>query len=351
MPGKFDFDIAMAFAPQTGEGSYDGTLDAISATLNTADGLLVGDANSGIAGSGLNLTVGRKSEDKAEHDGSFTRPLSDWIEAEVRSMSVAFRFCGNRSTLSTPTDADYAPIRAIDAILNGAGLVGAAWASGDGWSYKFGSPNPFSGLVYYYGNRLELLDCKCSTLTIVYTGNGYAIATADVIVGSIKDPAAKGFATASLPTVTPGVQTSVSAPVVEGVAFTWQEAKSCQTIELAISQDIEEFPDSNAATGLYKEQQSRETKLALSMWPDTDDKVMELDQAYADVVGDLDAISWQVGSAAGDGQIAKAHSVSLPHPELDDTAPDRYGQKAGNEVNLFARHDTTANEELEIIFK
>lgn len=356
---KFDFDVAVAFATQTQEGSYNSTLDTISATLdgdpdNTDDGLVLGDPESGIGESGLDFTAGRRSRDKAVLAGSFTRPLADFLAAEVRTFSFAFPFCGNRGdTTATPVDGDFVPLVGVDALLEGAGLVGAAWGAGVGHSYKFGSPDPFSALIYYFGNRLELLDCRLNSLAINFTPGSITIATADIAVGSIKDPAAKGFSVAALPTLDYGPQATVSAPTIESVAHAWQATRGFQSLVLTITPDIQDIPDSNATDGILKEPSGRETTIEATLFADdaSSNEVYELDQVLATVAGDLDALTFTVGTPETTGSLpAVAVKILVPTPELDETAPQKLGSKAGNTVSLLARN-AVANEELEFQFQ
>lgn len=353
---KFDFDVAVAFAPQSAEGVYDPTLDAISATLDgdpggTDDGLLLGDSASGIGGSGLTLVMGREGREKAVLGSSFTRPISDYLRTSVRSFQFAFPWCGNRGTISgTPADAEYEPLVGVQGLLAGLGMVGADWGSGDGRSWKFGAAEPLSALVYVNGFRGEFLDCRLNSLSINYTPGSIAIATADVAVGSVKDPAAKGFSPASLPTLTYGPQATVSAPVIELVGNTWQDTKGFQSLTLTITPEIREDLDSNLTDGVSKAPAGRETKIEATMFGDDADKVHALDQAYATVGGDLDALSFQVGTDAGAAAIAEAIQLVAPQPALDQGAPQKLGTRGGDTVSLILGHDT-ANEELELIFR
>lgn len=354
---KYDFDVAFAAAPQTQEGSYDTTLDGITTALRgdpdgTDDGLVLGDPSAGIGESGLSFTAGRRSRDKAVLSGGFTRPLSDFLAAEVRTLSFAFPFCGNRGTASTPpVDGDFQPLRGVEAILNGAGLVAAAWGGGVGYSCKFGSPSPFSILLWYFGNRLELLDCRCSSLSLNFTPGSIAVATAQIVVGSIKDPSAKGFSPVVIPTTLDyGPQADVSAPTIESVGHAWQETKGFQALDLVITPTIDDVLDSNATDGILKLPSARETKITATLFADDTDKVMELDQMFATAVGDLDQLSFQVGASAASGDTMVAVQVLVPTPEGDDTAPQKLGTRAGNTVNLIARN-STVNEELELIFR
>ncbi len=357
---KFDFDIAIAFATQSAEGTYNAGLDAISATLdgdpdNTDDGLVLGDPESGIGESGVSFAAGRRSREKAVLSGGFTKPLADFLAAEVRTLSFSFPFCGSRrtTTVSTPIDADFIPLAGVDAILVGAGMAGTAWGSGVGHSYKFATSIPISCLLYYFGNRLELLDCRVSSLSIDYTPGSIAVATADISVGSIKDPASTPVGVASLPTLDYGTQATVSAPTIESVANAWSETRGFQSLVLTIANAVGDIKDSNATDGILKDSEGRETTIEATLFADdtTAGEVYELDQVYQTAAGGLDQLSFQVGADETTGLLpAVAHQVLVPTPELDETAPQKLGTRAGNTVKLIARN-VTVNEEIEIIYR
>lgn len=353
---KRDFEVAVAFAPQSAEGVFDATLDAAAATLSgvpggTDDGLLLGDPGSGILESGLDIALGRESLDKALLSGSFTRPLSDYLRTSIRTFSYSFPFCGNRGNASTPAvDADFRPLRGMEALLNGAGLVGAAYGSGVGWSFQFGSPQKFSSLVYVNGLRLELLDCTCSGFRISYTPGGIPIATADIAVGSIKDPTDDSFAVAALPTLDYGPQATESAPVIESVGNFWEAFKGFSAFELAITQDTSEVPDSNSPNGVVVDASGRTVTATGTLYEDDANGVHEARQVFADSAGDLDALLFNVGAAAGDGEVMRRHGIIIPAPEVDEITPNAIGDKAANEISFVAR-SATANEELTILFQ
>jgi len=351
---KETFDVAVAFAPQSGEGVYDPTLDAIAANLSgdpdgTDDGLLLGDPESGVAESGLALSIGRVGRPKAYLAGSFTRSISDFLRAEVRSLAFSFPWCGSRRTTTTPVDADFQALRGVEAILGGTGLIGAAYAAGTGWHYKFGASVPFSGLLYYFGNRLELLDCRTSSLTFSYTPGSIPIATAEIAVGSIKDPSSDTIAPAALPTLDYGAQADESAAVVESIGHQWGGiTRGFSSLDLVIAPEVQDIPDSNANNGVIREASGRETTINATIFADDTDAVYALKQAFADSLTDLGAWEFQVGAAAGAAEIAKAILVTAPRLELETTDPDRLGTFAVNTVTLHPR-SSAANNELNMI--
>ena len=352
---KSDFEVAVAFATQSGEGeaSYDATLDAITDTLVLADGLVLGDADAGVRGSGLSLALGRKRKDKAFVGASFTRSLSDFLKAEVRTFTFAMPFCGNRGDATNPIeDADGIPITGLDALLEGMGMQGTAWAGADiGHRYVFASQNPISALVYYFGNRLELADCRVAG-SVLFVPGSVPILTAGIEVGSIKD-----HSLAVLPTtLTYGVQQSESAPVVEGVALVWRtdddpRVGGFSTLTLNITPSFATIGDSNAAQGEVKEMEDREVSIEGTIFeePDTDAGHV-YEQLTATAIATLDPIDFLVGTAMTADNPVKAVGITMPDPEPDEVTIAALGTKAAHDVKLIGR-GASANTELEIIFQ
>lgn len=352
---KFDFEVAVAFGTQEAEGSYNDALDAISSSLSYAEtpgadsqtaGLVLGDPESGVRQSGLALTLGRSRRDKAFIGSSFTRSLSDFLAAEVRTFTFAMPYCGNRADANTPpVDADATPIAGLNALLVGAGLAGGAWGAGVGWRYQFSPGNPISALVYYFGNRLELLDCRCA-LAIDFTPGSIPILTATIEVGSIKD-----HSLAALPgTLTYGEQASVTAPSIVSVANTWREARGFSTATLNIAPAFEDIPDSNSATGVVKEQTDREVTFEGTVFADDGtDKGHEYEQLTATDQATLDQLLFTVGDAMTDGNPAEAVRVVINDPEPDEATIAALGSKAAHDVRLIAR-GSSGDDELSLDF-
>ncbi len=348
--------IAFALGTQATAGSYNDALDADPATLTEsltpgADsqvaGLLLGDAASGEEQSGLNFAWSRVASDKAIIGTGFTRPLSDFERLEINTFEVTVPFCGNRSTLSSPTDADYEPNPGLVALLNGMGLTGANWGGGDGRIFQFdpASASPFSALVFFNGLRWKLLDCRC-TGRLRLTPAAKPLLTATIRVGSIHE-----VAEASLPTLTYDPLDDESPPVVgtPATGFTWGQARSFNDCELNITPTIGETPDSEAADGLRKSLDDIVATMRIKVWEDDADDDFGYQQAIVTSDGSLAALSFQVGATAGDGEVAKAVQFSLPKPEEQGGALGPLDKKAAGEYNLIARH-TAANQELAIIF-
>jgi hypothetical protein len=353
MGTKYDFAVACAFATQVAEADYNDTLDTISASLTAANGYLIGKSGTGLGDSGLTIGLGREFEEKAFISGSLTRPISDFLKQTVPTFTFAFPFCGNRVTIAgAPVDADFIPIAGVDAILEGAGLVGAASVSDPavGHKYKFGSPYPFSSLIYINGMRLELEDCRCSSLAIAYTPGGFAVATATIQVRTVKDVSA-----AALPgTLTPGEQSTVSAPKVETVAHTWGTLRGFSELTLTIGPTITDVPDSNQTDGIVKEIEDHPVTITGTMFSDSDasGEIYDSDQLVETVEGNLNQLSFQVGTTGADTLPAEAHQIQAPLLELQASDQAKVGAKAGTSVTGVCRGAAagSGNDELEIIF-
>lgn len=348
---KFDFEVAVAFGTQTAEGTYNSTLDGISSTLSYTQGLVLGDSQSGIKESGLTLGLERGLREKALIGSTFTRNLSDFLKAEVPTFTFAFPFVGNRADADGgPADSDGTPIAGVDALLEGAGMIGAAWGLGVGWRYEFSDAvNPISALVYISGMRLELLDCR-SSMSIDFTPGSIPIATATLSVGSIKDQSLY----ASLPTPTWGEQASVSAPVVENIGNEWEDTRGFSAGTLNINNSLAQIDDSNAPTGEVVENTGRETTFDATLFASsTVDKGYEYSQLTATAEGTLDQLSFQVGSSMTAGNPAKAVEVVIPKPELTTQAANALGTKAAYDISVSARGAAagSGNDELFIYFR
>lgn len=361
---KYSFDSAIAFAAAA-EGTYDSVLDGITTVLRgdpdtTDEGLVLGSPTAGVGETGIDFSIGARLSEKAHVGASYTRPIDDFLAAENPTFSFTFPFCGNRANTHATTveDADFTPLVGVDAILQGAGLVGAGWGAGVGWSYTpdITTALPFSALLYLSESRYELKDCRTSSLSVAFTPGSIPLATAEIAVGSVKDPASTTIASAALPTtLTYGGQASVSAPTVETVAHLWKQTRGFTTLTLNIGQDIEDIPDSNDnATGFVKDATGREITIDATMFidntADEDGKTYETSQVFATAVGDLDPLSFTVGTAqTSTSSPATAVYISAPTPRLREFKPERVGTKAGGTVSLVAR-GATAGSELEIRF-
>lgn len=349
----FAAEVAVGFLPQTATGTFNTTLAGISTSWTAAQGLLLGDSQQGIKESGLALTLGRGTRDKPFLGSTFTRSLSDFLAAEVATFTFAFPFCGNRATVSgAPADADAQALAGLEAVLQGAGMSGGAWAGASvGYQYVFASGlDPVSALVYVNGNRIQIRDCQCS-LSIDLTPGDIPICTA-TIEGTV-DAHAAGDVPATL---TYGEQASVSAPVVEGVAHTWDIARGWSEATLSVTPTFEEIPDSNQTPAIRNRATGRETEWTATIFADdahTEAKIYEYTQLINESQAIMDQISFLIGTVMADTLPAEAVGVIMPYPELVEMTPTVLGDQAAYEITTRARGDSggSGNDELEFNFQ
>ena len=345
----YSFEAFVLFATQTAAGTYNAGLDALTTTLDRTDGLVLGSAGEGVKDSGLTLGLGREFEERAVTGSGFTRALSNFLRASVPTFTFVMPFVGSREDASTPpVDGDMdlsTTLPGLDALMEGAGLEGAAWAGGVGHTYKFASPAPISALLYVSGNRLELLDCRVD-LSIEFTPGTVPKLTATVSVGSVKDHS----------TYTPGgitaiydAQQTVSAPVVESAGHVWGTSRDFESGTLSFGTTIEDKQRSNVTSGISKRITNREVRWTARVLMDSADVDFEYQQLVATSAGALSQMSFGVGDVATDGNPVERVELYMPQPEVESLSLTEDGNDAIADVVLRASH-TTANEELEIRF-
>lgn len=348
---KYAQSVAVGFNTQSSEGTMNSTLDGISASFADTDGLILG-TSTGLRDSGLTFTWGRGRRDKSPISGTFSRPLSDFLRAEVRTFDFAAPFCGNRATASgSPADSEFDPIVALQALLTGTGMQGSNWGSGVGRVWGFSSAAaasvPISSLVYASGMRIEMKDCRVSKAVFNFTSGDIPILTSSLAVGSLNSTPTE---TALPGTIDYGEQASVSAPRIVGIGNDWGPTRGFESLTITIDNKIDEVPDSNATDGFFYDPADREVKIEATLFKDDSDENMEYTQMVLESAGSLEALTFTVGTAATAGSVIKAFSVSIPYPEVDEEAFETLGSKAAGKVALIAR-GSSGNDELTFTFK
>lgn len=342
---KFIREFAIAFAPQVADGTFNATLDAITTTLTVTDGLLLGASGEGEADSGIDFEIEREEEPRSTLPGAFTRPIGLFVR-RAASISFSVPFCGNRATLSgAPADGEFIPITGVNALLQASGLVGTAWGAGVGHRYIFGALVKASCLLFANGVRYELLDCVVDTLEIELPPNGFAVATFEISVGSIKEAVEGAIPT----TLTFGAQATVRQPIVELAGNTWGQVRGWTELTFSVENEVEDTPDSNAPTGLIPERSDRTTSIEAILYADTADEDFEYVQLGADASGALSQITFTIGTPGIAAGLALAFRLIAAQPVATALKPVAINDKAGAEVTLELHHDT-ANSELELIF-
>lgn len=369
---------AMAFAPQAAEGTFEPALETAVGvdSVATSHGLLLGDPNSGQFESGIDWTLGTRRSPKARLGGGFTRPLGDYLGMEARNLSIAIPFCGNRADLSgAPADGEFAPIQGLQALLHGAYLSGADWATGLGRIYQ---PDPFvipfCGYVWWNGSRAKFLDARCS-FEIRYVAAEIPVLSCVIEPGQIVEavradiPATRDY----------GVQATVSAPAAIETAMTWGPhlATDGGFSELALTANIaiDDIGDSNKETGLVKSTTEIEWGLSGTIYK-LDESVGADDPTYE--ANEVQRISYDDQLVAADGigispfqfevpaqiggshesqanEPAKATRVRMPAPETDEEVFAVLGTNGAATISLIGRGEDLGagplpNTDIELIF-
>lgn len=358
------FKVAIMLRSQAVLGTINPTLDAFNiagASALLSDGLVLGDSESGEGGSGIDFASTRRLREKAIIAGSFTRPGSDFLSEEF-TMDVAWPFSGDRrdTTMTTPLDSDFRHDLGIEGILRACGLQREPWVAGVGDRYFPGNIDGTaaswaSARLLYEGSDYHLRDLL-GDLVLTFAPGDVAIAKAS-LVGQIDSHVAAVF-----PVNTPdyGVQASVAAPVVQNVGHLFGHSdtggaadvlRPFSSLELTIANEVEEVPDSNAATGISKLQTGRTITAKATIIQDSNDSDYFRSKLIKTISG-TDRLFFRVGTpqTLATPLPALAYQVTLTNPEVRDLTPKKIGDRQGWEVSL-AVLDETANGEMQIIFE
>jgi len=250
--------IALAIATQSsGFGTVDANCKALSGALVVGDGIILGDKSAGDAETGITLpnfsTIVREVPQIA---GSFTQQADDFLREVVEGLAITFPLKGNGADAGAPDAGAAQPDAGIDELWGTAGLVGANGAAAPDYKYTPRASAEYS-TVHLWVADLDfiLMDCLVDVAQIAFTPGGSALVTANIKVGSVES----WNDGVTFPTFTWGAQSSLAAPVVEGVNFTnFGQVRGFENLTITISNSIAEYGDSNVATtGIRQSQTDR----------------------------------------------------------------------------------------------
>lgn len=343
---EFDYQSAVAFGAQAGGlGAINTTIRDLSGSINSASGVVLGSTGAGIADDGIDDEYNRELREKPYLADSYTRPPSDFLR-EIATMTFTFPFKGNGNTISgSPADSEFEPIAGVDAILQAAGLTGAAWGTGIGWSYVPADAVPMTVKRFGPGFAWVYQDCFAS-LSIPIPGGSISDIVATILIGSVAQ-----FPTVAFPTVDYQLQASVSAAAVEALGHNWGISAATRGFAegvLTIDPEIEEVENVNAVNGRQRGQTGRAIEFNGIIWGDSGD----IDFEHVELVrttAPTEAQTFQIGTAAGTGVQAKAIKVTLASPELRKLKPQKMLDAWAVAAQLRAV-DETADTEFEMIF-
>jgi hypothetical protein len=347
--------VAVGVAVQSAFGSPDTTLRDLAAgdADALADGLVLGDAESGDAESGItipNIIAIRRAVSPVA--GSMTQRADSFQKTDVTGFSISWVMQGNGGLEGSPTagNCNYATvIPGLDAILQSAGLVAANGAAPI-VTYKPIASAPFviysTWKIWHGALAMAYTDCVVETLTFDSTPGGNVIATADVLVGAY-DPVNYFEADLAFPTIDYDVMASLAGPTVEGVAHTaFNHVRGFENLSIAIESGLERFQDSNVAT---TGERISMTKRAIGVTGTLYGLLDNTEAAHANLI-DTSApthdLSFQVGKVNdGSPDVNNAFKFEVNNLQANDIKYNRIGNASVVEIGDSKATGTTAGTE------
>lgn len=336
----FTRQVGIAFGTQSVEGTADATISALAGALDLDDGIILGDSDSGVVGSGVTHSFERRFREKGTVSGGFTLLASDFLE-EVVTLSFAFPLAGPRTTTTTPVDADFEHQKGIKALLAACGLAGSASASNPtvGWKYVPASVSIATAKIFDSGFAWVIRDIR-GNWSLTQEPGEIGIMTCE-LSGIVDSEVNVAF-----PTFDYEEQASISAPSVSGVSPSWglsDEQRGWTTLTISCENQIESIPDSASSTGSSFEQTGREISVSMTIKDtstDPDFTRTQLVRPSAPVA----SVKATVGTPAGTAESAIAYQWELSLLEIHTFAPDVAGTKAASTLTGRCTGTTDGSE-------
>jgi hypothetical protein len=318
------FNIGLAVGVQSAFGTPNATVAGLSGSLDSTDGIVLGDKDSGDAESGIAIPeIAQVVREVAQVAGSFTQQADAFLRAAVNGFAVSFPMQGNGVT-STPTTGQALPLAGIDALLQSAGLVSANGTD------PVVAYTPRSTAIYLTAKlwiadlSLVFTDALVETLEVVFEPGGSALATANLRVGK-HDPATDFADGVTFPTFDYTTQGTLANPVVAGVNHTWGEVRGFEELTVSIGNELETFGDSNVpSTGQRESQSSRVITVDGTLYLTTADSDFEYQQLTSTTAPTTD-LSFQVGTVATPTDTLNAFLVECNNLQPKAVKYDRRG--------------------------
>ena len=348
MAGQYGFLMGVAFGSQAARGTVDPTIAALTGALDESDGLVLGDPEAGEGETGLSFKLASDRRDKAVVTGSFSRSFADYIRTLVDTFDFTIPLKG--AGTSTPSvDADYQLAAGVEALLECAGLAGAAWAGGTGWEYTPANADVISAKLWF-GDQgtnsvaVVLKDIEASDLELTID-SGEIGKAAFSLGGTVESVAIE-----ATPTFDYGLQNTVSAPSVESVGYNWgltAAARGFETLTVSINNQTEETKDSNAAGGLVQRQTGREITATATIYAeDAAELDFEFNQLEETDIANAEQWDCLIGTAGE----ANAYEIIMPDPECTEVEPKTLANSQAWALAWIAR-SATANAEFSLILR
>tara|TARA_R110000787_G_scaffold94732_1_gene197549 strand:+ start:797 stop:1891 length:1095 start_codon:yes stop_codon:yes gene_type:complete len=353
------FLLGVAFKDQAARGTATampaiGGGSGTAGAINEADGAVLGSDGQGVGDSGISFSIAKNITEKAVVSGSFTRNFANFLGRTVDSFQVVTEIKGSGITGSDPiVAADLDIPLGLEVLYAAAGFQGQYVLSGYPRFSFTPDPTALATAAIYFGNeasnggQIIIRDVECRSASFSFPPGETGTITWDLI-GEFDSYNELG----SWPS-TPfeyGNQASLSAPVIEGAAFTWGPDTPAareigfSTLEITVSNDFETVASSNSANGRTQRQTGRTISCNATIDATSGEFLYELDQIGSDNISTAEALSFTYGTRAVVGGIVNAFEVSIPDPELVSIEPERLGDSQAWSLELVARAATIDGE-------
>lgn len=338
----------------SGFGTPDATIAALSGTIDETDGCILGAKTAGDAESGIVLpTIAPKYRDVAVVSGSYTEQADSFLKALVEGLAITFPLQGNGADAGAPDAGAAIPDLGIWAIWRSLGMLGANGAAAPDYKFTPEYATTYSTIKVWVGDLSYVFsDCLVESASLVFTPGGNGLLTANISVGT-HTPSTDFADGVTFPTVTYGKQSSMAAPTIEGVDFTWgaghpgSPASGFETLTININNTVEEYGDSNVATtGVKYSQTKRIITVDGTIYVDTADSDFDYQNAVATSAPTAD-LSFQVGDpdVGGAETELNAYLVNVNNLQAQSIKHNRLGTSLAVELSGAKATSTTAGTE------
>jgi hypothetical protein len=336
--------IGFACDVQVDVDTLNATVAALSGSLVSSDGIVLGDRDSGEHNSGITLPSHiRQGRAVADVAGSLSKQDDSFLRVDTQGMQISVPLKGNGAT-STPLAGEAKPLVGIDALLQAAGWEGANGAA-PLYVYELGSSTIYLTVKLWVADVAYVYkSVACERFEMVSTPGGISVATFDLVPSSVES-VTDGTA---FPTFDYGTQTSLDAPVVQGVAHAFGQTRGFNQWTLTIDNAIADIEDSNQPSGIRKEQDERTIDAAATLFVDDSDSDFDYAQ-LVDTAAPSDAASYQVGTIAGPAGEINAYLFEMDTPRNIEHKATKLGGATGSELTMRATA-TAAGEEARLTF-
>lgn len=353
------FQIGVAVGVQSGFGTPLAAIaDLVSGggsggggAINSADGYVLGDAESGDAESGITIPdLEGDFRDVPVVSGSFTEQADSYLKTLVNGFAISVQLKGNGAT-ATPAAGEAQPYAGIDALWQMAGLSGANGTAPD-YDYTPGTSTVYGTIkLWLSGMAFVFADCLVDSVDIDFPPGEAAIATFNISVGA-HDPNANVPGSASIPYFTEATfptfeadnQSTLSVPVVEGVQNTWGTLRGFQDLTLTISNSIESFGDSNVeGTGQRQAQTERLIEVSGTIYMDDADRDFEYNIQFGGVAPTADW-TFTIGDPAGATDVINAIEINANNVQSRNVKYNRVGTVTVVEITGKATSTSAGGE-------